>query len=43
MKRFIITIWAPIFEKIQAEAQRKGITKQAVIRNILAEYYEKTI
>jgi hypothetical protein len=42
MKRLILTIWTPIYEKIQADAQKKGITTQAAIRNILADYYEKT-
>jgi len=38
----MLTLWAPIYEKIQNEAQKKGITIQAVIRNIIAEHYEKT-
>jgi len=42
MKRLILTIWTPIFEQIDGEAKKKGITTQALIRNILADYYEKT-
>jgi predicted DNA binding CopG/RHH family protein len=42
MKTLNLSLWPPIFTKIKEEAQKKGLTVQAVIRNILAEHYEKT-
>ncbi len=40
MIKLMFTLARNIYDQVEADSKRKGITIQAHLRNIIAEYYE---